>query len=439
MLKKVESYILKNNLLTGGAKVIVGTSGGADSIALLHILKQLGFQCVAAHCNFHLRNEESNRDEQFVREFASKLGLEYHKIDFDTTLYAQTNKVSIEMAARDLRYNWFEELRTLLNAEAVAVAHHADDNVETLLMNLTRGTGLRGMTGIPIRNGFVIRPLLCCSRQDIINYLNKNNLHYVTDSTNSENEYVRNRFRNEIIPTFEAINPAFRQTVNDTINRFEEIEEMYDEYIEFIKNRIISVESGNTIINTDFIKTKKYAKTILYEILSPFNFHIDTISNILICLDSAPGALFYSQTHQLLHDRNQLILSDIKSVNSNIYNIEIDNKEIFEPIHLKICRRRFDGKINKSSNYATFDAAKIIYPLTLRHWQQADSFVPFGMKTHKKVSDFFIDNKINRFEKENTWLLLSGNDIIWVVGQRTDNRYSVDKNTSEVIEIELIK
>lgn len=439
MLKKVESYILHNSLLAGGANVIVGTSGGADSVALLHILYRLGYKCIVAHCNFHLRNEESNRDEQFVRELATKLGLAFFKIDFDTTLFAQTNKVSIEMAARELRYNWFEELRKEHDAKAIAVAHHADDNVETLLMNLTRGTGLRGMTAIPIRNGFVIRPLLCCFRREIINYLKSNDLSYVTDSTNFENEYVRNRFRNEIIPAIESINPAFRQTMTETIGRFEEIEEIYADYINFIKNQLISVKGDNTIIQTEILKTKKFAKTVLYEILSPYNFHIDTISNILNSLERVSGALFYSQTHQLLHDRNQLILSEIKPAISTIYSIQTTDTEIFEPIHLKVNRRKFDGKINKSSNYATFDASKITYPLTLRHWQQADSFVPFGMKTHKKVSDFFIDNKMNRFEKENTWLLLSDNQIAWVVGQRTDNRYSVDKSTNELIEIELIE
>lgn len=438
MLKKVESYILKNNLLTADAKVIVGTSGGADSVTLLHILKQLGFQCIVAHCNFHLRNEESDRDELFVKEYASKLALDYHKIDFDTVKYAQSNKISIEMAARDLRYHWFEELRTELGAEAIAVAHHADDNVETLLMNLTRGTGLRGMTGIPVRNGSIIRPLLCCSRDEIINYLNINDLNYVTDSTNSKNDYVRNRFRNEIIPVFEEINPAFRVTIYDTIARFEEIEEIYKEHIALETKNLCTFENGVTSIDTTNLKIKKYAKTILYELLSPCNFHIDTISNVLNGLDNAPGAIFYSPTHQLLCDRNQLILAVRTKVELETFTIYINDSEIFEPEHLKITHRKFDEKINKSPLYATFDAAKLKFPLVLRRWQQADSFVPFGMKTHKKVSDYFIDTKINRFEKENIWLLLSGNEIAWIVGHRIDNRFSVDNNTTDSIEIELI-
>ncbi len=438
MLQKVENYILKNNLLTAGAKVIVGTSGGADSVALLHILKQLGFQCIVAHCNFHLRNEESDRDELFVQELATKLDLEYHKIDFDTVENATTNKISIEMAARNLRYNWFEELRAELNAEAIAVAHHADDNVETLLMNLTRGTGLRGMTGIPVRNGLVIRPLLCCSRNEIINYLNIIDYNYVTDSTNSQNDYVRNRFRNEIIPIFESINPAFRQTISDTIARFEEIEQIYNEHIALEINNLCKFENKKTKIDTSILKTKKYAKTILYELLSPCDFHNDTISKVLRGIDNTPGAIFYSPTHQLLYDRNQLILAKRAKAKTETYTIYNSDIEIIEPVQLKITHRKFDGKINKSSLYATFDATKLKFPLILRRWQQADSFVPFGMKTHKKVSDFFIDTKINRFEKENIWLIVSGGEIAWIMGYRTDNRFSVDKSTSEIIEFQLI-
>lgn len=438
MLQKVESYIQNHELLLKASKVIVGTSGGADSVALLHILKQLGYQCIVAHCNFHLRNDESDRDELFVQEFASELALEYHKIDFDTEKNAQTNKVSIEMAARDLRYNWFEKLRVELCAEAIAVAHHADDNVETLLMNLTRGTGLRGMTGIPVRNGAVIRPLLGCTREEIINYLKSNGLNYVTDSTNLKNDYVRNRFRNQIIPIFEEINPAFRQTISDTINRFEEIEEIYKEHIALEINNLCKFENEQIIVDTSILKTKKYAKTILYELLSPYNFHVDTISKVLNGLENTPGAIFYSPTHQLLYDRNQLILKEQTKDELETFKIYRSDFEIYEPLHLKITDRKFDGKINKSALYATFDATKLKFPLVLRRWQQGDSFVPFGMKNHKKVSDFFIDAKINRFDKEKIWLLISEDKIAWIVGYRADNRFSVDENTSEMVEFQLI-
>ncbi|MFZ4582319.1 MAG: tRNA lysidine(34) synthetase TilS [Paludibacter sp.] len=438
MLKKVENYIEKNNLLCSDAKVIVGVSGGADSVALLHILKQLGYSCIVAHCNFHLRDEESDNDEIFVREMANELHLAFEQIDFDTMEYARKCKISVEMAARELRYNWFEQLRKTHNASAIAVAHHADDNVETLLMNLTRGTGLKGMTGIPLQNGYVIRPLLCCTRADIVNYLIKYNLHHITDSTNAQNDYTRNKFRNQIIPLFEEINPSFKQTITALIERFEEIETVYNEKMVEASSIITSTENNYFKIDIQKLKRTKYSKSLLYEILLPYSFHADTVENIINNLESEPGAIFYSITHKLLHDRDFLIVSKNKTPLQQTYNISESATEIFEPIHLYIRKRTYDSKISKSNFFATLDATKVSFPLILRRWQKADSFVPFGMKNSKKLSDFFIDMKMNRFEKENTWLLCSGIDIVWVVGHRIDNRFCVDSNTQDIIEIQLI-
>lgn len=438
MLKKVENYIEKNNLLSSYAKVIVGVSGGADSVALLHVLKQLGYSCIVAHCNFHLRGEESDNDEIFVREMANELHLDFEQIDFDTTDYARKCKISIEMAARELRYNWFEQVRKTHNASAIAVAHHADDNVETLLMNLTRGTGLKGLTGIPLQNGYIIRPLLCCTRSDIVNYLIKYNLHHITDSTNAQNDFTRNKFRNQIIPLFEDINPSFKQTITTLIERFEEIEAVYNEKITETSAKITSTDNNYFKIDIQQLKHTKYSKSLLYEILLPYSFHADTVDNIIQNLESEPGAVFYSFTHKLLHDRDFLIVSKNKIPLQQSYSISESATEISEPIHLNINKRIYNTKISKSKLFATLDASKITFPLVLRHWQKGDSFVPFGMKNSKKLSDFFIDTKMNRFEKENTWLLCAGNDIVWVVGHRIDNRFCVDSNTQHIIEIQLI-
>lgn len=438
MLNKVESYILKNNLLCNDAKVIVGVSGGADSVALLHLLKQLGYNCIVAHCNFQLRNKESLRDELFVHELAGEMHLPIEKIDFETYEYARKCKISVEMAARELRYNWFEQLRKTHHADAIAVAHHADDNIETVLMNITRGTGLRGLTGIPLRNGFIIRPLLCISRNDIINYLIKYNLQYVTDSTNAQNDFTRNKFRNQLIPVFEEINPSFKQTVTNLIERFEEIEAIYDEKINESKYEILKTENHHLKIDIQKLRSKKYYKSLLYETLLPYSFHADTVQNIVNNLDNEPGAIFHSFTHKLLHDREFLIVTENKEVKQQIYIIDESINSIAEPVHLKFRKRKNDHTITKSKLYATLDAAKITFPLRLRRWQKADSFVPFGMKTHKKLSDFFIDNKINRFEKQNIWLLLSGEEIIWIVGHRPDNRFCIDENTTELLEIQFI-
>ena len=438
VLKKVENYIEKNNLLSSYAKVIVGVSGGADSVALLHVLKQLGYSCIVAHCNFHLRGEESDNDEIFVREMANELHLDFEQIDFDTTDYARKCKISVEMAARELRYNWFEQVRKTHTASAIAVAHHADDNVETLLMNLTRGTGLKGLTGIPLQNGYIIRPLLCCTRSDIVNYLIKYNLHHITDSTNAQNDYTRNKFRNQIIPLFEKINPSFKQTITALIERFEEIEAVYNEKMIETKSKITSTENNYFKIDIQQLKHTKYRKSLLYDILLPYSFHADTVENIIHNLDSEPGSIFYSLTHKLLHDRDFLIVSKNNIPLQQSYNISESVTEISEPIHLNISKRIYNTKISKSKLFATLDASKFTFPLVLRHWQKGDSFVPFGMKNSKKLSDFFIDTKMNRFEKENTWLLCAGNDIVWVVGYRIDNRFCVDSNTQHIIEIQLI-
>ena len=438
VLKKVENYIEKNNLLSSYAKVIVGVSGGADSVALLHVLKQLGHNCIVAHCNFHLRGEESDNDEIFVREMANELHLAFEQIDFDTTDYARKCKISVEMAARELRYNWFEQVRKTHTASAIAVAHHADDNVETLLMNLTRGTGLKGLTGIPLQNGYIIRPLLCCTRSDIVNYLIKYNLHHITDSTNAQNDYTRNKFRNQIIPLFEDINPSFKQTITTLIERFEEIEAVYNEKITETSAKITSTENNYFKIDIQQLKHTKYRKSLLYDILLPYSFHADTVENIIHNLDSEPGSIFYSLTHKLLHDRDFLIVSKNNIPLQQSYNISESVTEISEPIHLNISKRIYNTKISKSKLFATLDASKFTFPLVLRHWQKGDSFVPFGMKNSKKLSDFFIDTKMNRFEKENTWLLCAGNDIVWVVGYRIDNRFCVDSNTQHIIEIQLI-
>lgn len=438
VLKKVENYIEKNNLLSSYAKVIVGVSGGADSVALLHVLKQLGHNCIVAHCNFHLRGEESDNDEIFVREMANELHLAFEQIDFDTTDYARKCKISVEMAARELRYNWFEQVRKTHTASAIAVAHHADDNVETLLMNLTRGTGLKGLTGIPLQNGYIIRPLLCCTRSDIVNYLIKYNLHHITDSTNAQNDYTRNKFRNQIIPLFEKINPSFKQTITALIERFEEIEAVYNEKMIETKSKITSTENNYFKIDIQQLKHTKYRKSLLYDILLPYSFHADTVENIIHNLDSEPGSIFYSLTHKLLHDRDFLIVSKNNIPLQQSYNISESVTEISEPIHLNISKRIYNTKISKSKLFATLDASKFTFPLVLRHWQKGDSFVPFGMKNSKKLSDFFIDTKMNRFEKENTWLLCAGNDIVWVVGYRIDNRFCVDSNTQHIIEIQLI-
>lgn len=439
MHRKVQNYIDKHQLLSSDSKVIVGVSGGADSVALLHVLHSLSYQCIIAHCNFHLRMEESDRDELFVRNLASEFKLPYYSVDFNTTEYARLHKISIEMAARDLRYDWFEKLRTQLNAEAIVVAHHADDNIETLLMNLVRGTGLRGMTGIPYRNEKIVRPLLCCSREEILNYLMKYDLEYVIDSTNASSDYTRNKFRNEVLPLLEEINPSVRQTLYKTIERFENIENLVNNSIDnFIKSHVI--KTHNTIkVNMQALIEREYYAVILFEILNPLGFNETAIDNICKSIGSTSGKLFYAREYTLLIDREFLIISPKTNNDIQQYSIHESEKSVVSPFEIKISKflKTESFVVSKNKQLVHFDADKLKFPLTIRHWSEGDSFIPFGMKHRKKLSDFFIDEKFSRFDKENCWLLTSENEIVWIIGHRTDNRFRIDDSTIHVIAFEI--
>ncbi|MDR1584776.1 MAG: tRNA lysidine(34) synthetase TilS [Prevotellaceae bacterium] len=437
MQQKVQLYIEKHRLLSPGDKIIVGLSGGADSVALLHILILLGYDCIAAHCNFHLRSNESNRDEHFVRKLCASLDISLHTIDFETYKYAGEQNISIEMAARDLRYGWFHELLEKEQAQAIAVAHHADDNIETLLMNLTRGTGLRGLTGIPVRNGKIARPLLCCTRREIEQYLSENNVEYVNDSTNASNNYTRNKIRNTLIPLLEEINPSVRRTLYDSLSRFGGSFNVYEQALRRIEKEIV-VNKGDTFkIDIALLKRQVDIPTILFEILQKYEFNAATIEKIVENIDNEPGKQFFSTSgYRLTKDRKFLIVDKPQNSTGNIFISESD-REILHPLHLKIQRfvRPAGFSFSKDRNCVHIDAAKLQFPLELRSWQAGDSFYPLGMTQQKKLSDFFVDLKLSRPEKEQVWLLVSGTDLVWVVGQRLDNRFKISDETIDILEL----
>ncbi len=436
MQQKVQTYIENQQLLTSKARVIVGVSGGTDSMVLLHVLVSLGYDCVIAHCNFHLRMEESDRDEEFVRYLAKYMMLPYYKIDFDTTKYAEEQGISIEMAARDLRYNWFYELLQTLDAEAIAVAHHADDSIETMLMNLVRGTGLRGLTGIQPRNNKVVRPLLCCTRSELETYLVMHDLEHVEDSTNATIDYQRNKFRNEVLPLLEQINPSVRQTLYVSRERFEGSVAIYQQAIERIEEQVVERVDGLIKMNIGKIKEQAHIPTVMYELLYPFGFSPALIEQITVNLDGESGKTFYSDTHRLLKDRKYLIISSKAEISVDEYYITQPDAEITQPFDLQISTRTVTNgfRVSKTPDCIHVDAAKLTFPLQLRRWREGDTFSPFGMKQRKKVSDFFIDNKLSLIEKEQSWLLVSDNEIVWIVGRRMDNRFRVTDETKEVVE-----
>lgn len=434
---KVQSFISKEKLLQPQSKVIVGLSGGADSVALLYILNSLGYQCVAAHCNFKLRDEESDRDESFVREFVDDFNIPAFFINFETVEYAKKHNISIEMAARDLRYAWFEKIRVEQEASAIAVAHHTDDNVETLLMNLVRGTGMRGMTGIPVRNGYIIRPILCCTREEILAYLIRFNLQFVEDSTNASSDYMRNKFRNEVIPLLEEINPAVKNVLAQTIDRFKGIQSEFQAYMTKLSTEIVQYQNSDLYIDIELLKLEPHPATVLFELIYPFGFHPDQIQDIVNHLDSISGKLFVSDTHRLVKDRKKLIITKIEIANPIEITVSEYLEEIISPIHLQFLLQNNNSgfQVSTQSNRVHIDADKLKFPLKLRTWREGDTFVPFGMNGHKKISDFFIDQKLSIHEKDKTFLLFSGQDLVWVIGLRLDNRYRITEKTTRVLEI----
>ncbi|MEI6754801.1 MAG: tRNA lysidine(34) synthetase TilS [Paludibacter sp.] len=438
--QKVQSFIQKHQLLTREGPVLVGVSGGTDSVALLHILISLGYDCIAAHCNFHLRIEESNRDEAFVHSLSQSYAIPFYSIDFETTKYAEQHKISIEMAARDLRFDWFEEMLNNTGCQAIAVAHHADDSIETMLMNLVRGTGLRGLTGIQPRNRNVVRPLLCCTREELDDYIIEHCLEHVEDSTNQENNYTRNKFRNELLPLLSEINPTARENLYKSLANLEANFCIYEQAISKIRDTIVE-KSGNDIrINIDKLNEQVHIPVVLFELLSPYGFGSVQTEQIAEALNVVSGKVFYSDTHRLVKDRKYLIINAKDDRKENIYTVSQDTTEINFAIHLTIRKMQIDESFSPSKlpNCVHFDAELLEFPLELRCWKEGDVFYPFGMTQKKKLSDFFIDQKFSIPEKEQCWLLVSGDKIVWIVGHRLDNRFRISEKTREVIEFQLI-
>lgn len=432
---KVERFIHQHGLLTGKRPVLVGLSGGADSVALLGVLVQLGYPCQALHCNFHLRGEESDRDEVFAHRFADSLGVPFLKVDFDTTGYAAAHHESIEMAARSLRYRWFEEQRQAYDAEAIAVAHHRDDSVETLLMNLLRGSGLRGLGGIRPRNGQVVRPLLVVSRAEIEEWLKAQGWDYVTDSSNLSDAYTRNFIRLRVLPLLEQLNPAARETIARSAAHLSAAEQLYEYMVEEARKAVFVTADSLSI---EALLRYPAPETLLYEWLRPYGFSRIVVSELFGALTGLSGKQFYSATHQVLKDRDRLYIAPQREESAwQPVEIPVATGEFTQPLRLS-CRlmvRTPDFQMERTADTAYFDADKLPDRLSLRLPQTGDWFVPFGMRGRKKLSDFFADQKMTRWEKSQQPLLCAGDSIIWVVGRRVDDRFRVEETTKIIFSV----
>ena len=438
MLHTIRTYIEKHRLLRDdGSPILVGLSGGADSVALLSVLVRLGYPCIAAHCNFHLRGEESMRDEAFARQFAEKLSIPFLKIDFDTRKYASEHHVSIEMAARDLRYAWFEEQRKREGAQAIAVAHHRDDSVETVVMNLVRGSGLRGLTGIHPKNGYVVRPLLCVSRKEIEAWLAKEGLAFVSDSTNFSTEYTRNFIRMRLLPAMEEINPAARQTIARTAEHLANAEAIYFYMVEEVRRQVWVGDR----LNTQVLLSYPAPETLLYEMLRPYGFSRLVCADVFAALEKEPGRWFASEEWRIVTARGYLQLSSRQMGEGEKEEYQIDWTQPAKDLPISLSFTRIDDYdpksfvFDKDRSIAYLDLGKLSGAFTLRRWEKGDWFVPFGMSGRKKLSDYFTDRKYNRVQKEEAWVLTCGDKIAWIVNERADNRFRVDSKTKSVLQI----
>lgn len=419
--QKVNAFVREMRLFGKTDKVLVALSGGADSVALLRVLLHLGYRCEAAHCNFHLRGEESMRDEAFVVSLTEKLGVKLYRTDFDTEAYAAAKGISIEMAARDLRYEWFGNLREEIGAEVIAVAHHRNDSVETLLLNLVRGTGINGLRGIRAVNGRVVRPLLCVDRNEILSYLERLGQNFVTDSTNLQDNFTRNKIRHQVIPVLETINPSAVEAMADTAARLSEVAEIYGKAMEAAVARVVT---DGISLDAEALWHETAPKSVLHEVLYPLGTNVSQQRDIYRCLRSGEsGKVFYTATHVLLVDHGRLCWKPKETVERKPVLkwelVEVDDSFV----------------VPKDIAVACLDANKVNGALTLRRWRSGDRFVPFGMTGFKSVRNYLRDRKQSLFDKERQLVVCGGDDIVWVVEERTDNRFRVTPETRKVLRI----
>ncbi len=437
MLQKFKKHIDQNLSFLKDKKLLITISGGIDSVALTHLLSRLSFDISLAHCNFKLRGNDSDLDEEFVKNLAEKLNLQYFSTSFETYNYAKEYKQSIQMAARELRYSWFEEILIENNFDYILTAHHKDDVLETFLINFTRGTGLDGFTGISTINGKVVRPLLPFSRIEIEEFAKENEIEWREDISNESTKYYRNRIRHQVIPVLKELNPSLLKTFDSTLENLNASQQIIQDRIEEVKNSIISIEGSITRFDVEKLKALSNPKAYLFEILKHYNFtEWNDVENLLI---AQSGKQVISKTHRLVKDRTHLLLSNIEGKSAKeCYISENLNDFINSDIHLTFKTIDSINDFTNQRESISIDKSLLKFPLTVRKWEKGDYFYPLGMQGKKKLSKYFKDEKISILEKEKTWLLCNANkDIIWVIGKRLDNRYKTTNSTNKVLKINL--
>jgi tRNA(Ile)-lysidine synthase len=431
MLQKFQQHIRINFPFLTEKKLLVAISGGVDSVVLTHLLQQLNCSISLAHCNFKLRGDESDADENFVKALGEELHVKTFVKQFDTEKFAKEQKQSTQIAARNLRYTWFQELAEKYDFDYILTAHHADDNLETFLINLTRGTGLDGLTGIPAVNGNIVRPLLSFSRDDIMRFATENNIVWREDKSNAATKYIRNKIRHQIIPILKEINPSLLGSFQKTSDHLHESRQIIEDRIDTIKKDIV-IATDNRLVKIDIqnLNALSNPKVYLYQLLK--DYHFTEWNDIVNLLSAQSGKQVFSKTHRLVKDRDFLLLTEIEQeTKTSNYLISKNTTKITFPIQLtfkKVAETSFQDQ-----QTIFLDTRKITFPLILRKWKRGDYFYPIGMQGKKKISNYFKDEKYSLIDKENTWLLCSENDIVWIVGKRQDKRFLPNSTTSSIL------
>jgi tRNA(Ile)-lysidine synthase len=425
MNSRFQNIIRDSHLFDSGDRILLAVSGGVDSMVLWNLFEESGNIYAVIHCNFQLRGKDSDEDESLVRNRAEELGIQLFVKRFDTREYADASGISIEMAARELRYAWFEEIRLKHAFRYLATAHHQDDLLETFFINLVRKTGIRGLTGFREKSGTLIRPLLYTNRVEIEAWAEKKNIPFRKDSTNEETVFQRNFIRHNIIPQLERLNPAFRSNLAGTMENLRRTEEFYFTEINRYINRISNKESENPEILISQLLKLPHPETVLYEWMSRFGFNASTVESLYANLVKEPGRQYFSKTHRLVTDRNKLIITALREEGQQVFYI---------PVNLSIERKKAsEFELIRDPVVACLDAGKLVFPLVIRKWHAGEYFQPLGMSGFKKISDFYIDEKFSLPEKETTWILYSDNKVVWIIGRRIDNRFRITPETKEVL------
>ncbi|MBU2997533.1 tRNA lysidine(34) synthetase TilS [Cellulophaga baltica] len=431
MLQEFQNHISNKFQNLKEHSFLLACSGGIDSVVLAHLCNSLNLNFTFAHCNFNLRGDESNLDEQFVRDLATTLERNIYVTSFDTKAYMKKHKTSLQIAARELRYDWFSKLMVEENIPALVTAHHADDSLETFIINLSRGTGIEGLTGIPEKTKTISRPLLAFSRTQINSYAKTHNLDWREDKSNAETKYLRNNIRHTIVPNLKELHPTFLANFLQTQNYLNDSFEIVTNEIERLKTNLFIKKENVIAIEINKLHALTPIETYLFHLFQPYGF--TDASAIIVLTQAMSGKELHSNTHRLLKDREHLLLQELTTNTSDVYFIKEDILELEHPISLKL---EVVSEISDTSAAIIYvDKEALNFPLTVRKWKTGDYFHPFGMKGVKKISKFYKDEKYSLFDKERQWLLCSSDQIVWVICKRADNRFKVSKNTKQILKI----